>query len=62
MAVEDPRPLTGEPLALDLVNTAWVSDGVPQDLLAQPGGAALWLRTAGHPDARPWPTAPMPPR
>jgi predicted RNA-binding Zn ribbon-like protein len=49
--VEDPRPLTGEPLALDLVNTVWVSDGVRRDLLARPDGVALWLRVAGHPDA-----------
>jgi predicted RNA-binding Zn ribbon-like protein len=51
--VQDPRPLTGEPLALDLVNTTWMRDGAPHDLLGEPGGAALWLRTAGHPDAPP---------
>jgi predicted RNA-binding Zn ribbon-like protein len=49
--MDDPRPLTGEPLALDLVNTEWISDGVPRDLLDEPGGIALWLRVAGHPDA-----------
>jgi predicted RNA-binding Zn ribbon-like protein len=49
--VDDPRPLTGEPLALDLVNTQWISDGVPRDLLAEPEGIALWLRIAGHADA-----------
>jgi predicted RNA-binding Zn ribbon-like protein len=49
--VQDPRPLTTEPLALDLVNTEWMSDGRRRDLLAEPGGVAVWLRAAGHPDA-----------
>ncbi|CAL9562894.1 CGNR zinc finger domain-containing protein [Streptomyces sp. Tu 3180] len=40
----DPRPLTGEPLALDLLNTRWVSDGAPQDLLTGTDGLAVWLR------------------
>ncbi|MFF9770014.1 CGNR zinc finger domain-containing protein [Streptomyces sp. NPDC014636] len=39
----DPRPLTGEPLALDLLNTRWNRDGVTQDLLADPAGLAVWL-------------------
>jgi hypothetical protein len=43
----DPRPLTGEPLAVDLLNTTWIQDGVRRDLLAEPGGPAAW----GHPDA-----------
>ncbi|GGQ52201.1 CGNR zinc finger domain-containing protein [Couchioplanes azureus] len=41
-----PRPLTGEPLALDLVNTEWVERGEPRDLFDEPGGLAQWL--AGH--------------
>jgi predicted RNA-binding Zn ribbon-like protein len=49
--VDDPRPLTGEPLSLDLVNTEWIGDGARRDLLGEPGGIALWLRVAGHPDA-----------
>jgi predicted RNA-binding Zn ribbon-like protein len=46
--VNDPRPLTGEPLALDLLNTVWIADGTRRDLLAEPGGAEAWLRTAGQ--------------
>jgi len=49
--VDDPRPLTGEPLALDLVNTEWIQDGERRDLLAEPGGIDVWLHAAGHPDA-----------
>jgi len=47
----DPRPLTTEPLALDLVNTEWIGPDGPRDLLAEPGGAAVWLAGAGHPGA-----------
>ncbi|GLV81567.1 hypothetical protein Slala03_12560 [Streptomyces lavendulae subsp. lavendulae] len=49
----DPRPLTGEPLALDLVNTRWMPEGVPTDLfagafgLSRLEGLALWLRSTG---------------
>ncbi|WP_151481505.1 CGNR zinc finger domain-containing protein [Streptomyces albicerus] len=39
----DPRPLTGEPLSLDLLNTRWMQDGVVQDLLTDTGGLAVWL-------------------
>lgn len=39
----DPRPLTGEPLALDLVNTMWVDAAGPHDLLDDPGHARAWL-------------------
>jgi predicted RNA-binding Zn ribbon-like protein len=45
----DPRPLLGEPLALDLLNTHWLQDGHLQDLLATAEGAAIWLRSAGLP-------------
>jgi predicted RNA-binding Zn ribbon-like protein len=47
-AVQDPRPLTTEPLSLDLVNTEWIEDGVRRDLLSEPDGVAVWLRAAGH--------------
>jgi hypothetical protein len=40
------RPLTGEPLCLDLVNTRWIDGGLPMDLLDEPGGAGEWV--AGH--------------
>ncbi|MEU8951210.1 CGNR zinc finger domain-containing protein [Streptomyces sp. NPDC048489] len=43
----DPRPLTGEPLSLDLLNTRWISEGVPQDLLTDTGGLAVWLAANG---------------
>ncbi|TGZ09616.1 ABATE domain-containing protein, partial [Streptomyces rhizosphaericola] len=45
----DPRPLTGEPLALDLLNTRWVDAEGPRDLLASLDGLALWL---GSPPVR----------
>ena len=38
------RPLTGEPLSLDLLNTLWISRGQPVDLLADPAGLRQWLR------------------
>lgn len=41
------RPLTGEPLALDLVNTEWIEAGTPHDLLALPGGMEQWLDSHG---------------
>lgn len=43
----DPRPLLGEPLALDLLNTEWMQDGQPIDFLATPAGVPTWLRTNG---------------
>lgn len=42
-AARDPRPLTGEPLALDLLNTRWNREGVLQDLLTGTDGLAVWL-------------------
>ncbi len=43
----DPRPLVGEPLALDLLNTQWLTSGTPEDLLATPAGTQAWLAVAG---------------
>ncbi|HSF26734.1 MAG TPA: ABATE domain-containing protein [Actinomycetes bacterium] len=43
------RPLTGEPLALDLVNTVWMRKGVPCDALATVDDLADWLRERGLP-------------
>jgi predicted RNA-binding Zn ribbon-like protein len=43
----DPRPLTGEPLALDLLNTRWNREGVTQDLLDGAEGLAVWLESNG---------------
>jgi len=42
-----PRPLTDEPLALDLVNTQWTDGGVSHDLLATLQGTARWLNERG---------------
>ncbi|WP_067813033.1 CGNR zinc finger domain-containing protein [Nocardia inohanensis] len=39
----DPRPHLGEPLALDLLNTRWISAEGPQDLLTGTEGLATWL-------------------
>ncbi|MEV6203897.1 CGNR zinc finger domain-containing protein [Streptomyces sp. NPDC051771] len=47
MTVTDPRPLTGEPLSLDLLNTRWMSEGEPQDLLTGTEGLAIWLAAHG---------------
>ncbi|KOG15150.1 MULTISPECIES: CGNR zinc finger domain-containing protein [Streptomyces] len=45
MTVVDPRPLVGEPLSLDLLNTRWNLEGVRQDLLDGVEGLAVWLAT-----------------
>ncbi|GAA0613618.1 CGNR zinc finger domain-containing protein [Streptomyces crystallinus] len=47
MSAPDPRPLTGEPVSLDLLNTRWMRDGERQDLLASADGLAVWLATTG---------------
>ncbi|MEW2067911.1 CGNR zinc finger domain-containing protein [Streptomyces sp. NPDC007346] len=39
----DPRPLTGEPLALDLLNTRWIDAEGAHDLLEAEDGLAVWL-------------------
>jgi predicted RNA-binding Zn ribbon-like protein len=41
------RPLSGEPLALHLVNTAWPEDGEWRDLLADRAGHEQWLAEIG---------------
>ncbi|MEU1678127.1 CGNR zinc finger domain-containing protein [Micromonospora zamorensis] len=46
------RPLVGEPLALDLVNTEWVERGRMVDLFDEPDGLRGWLaehRLPGEP-------------
>jgi predicted RNA-binding Zn ribbon-like protein len=50
---QDPRPLLGEPLGLDLLNTAWVDAGGRHDLLAERAGLALWLAEHGFDDRVP---------
>ncbi|MFJ9340761.1 CGNR zinc finger domain-containing protein [Streptomyces sp. NPDC101733] len=55
----DRRPLTGEPVALDLLNTRWVQDGAPADLFAgafgltRVEGLAVWLESVGLADRFP---------
>ncbi|MBW1598062.1 CGNR zinc finger domain-containing protein [Streptomyces sp. JJ38] len=39
----DPRPLTGEPLAIDLLNTRWIDGAGRHDLLETPDGLEIWL-------------------
>jgi predicted RNA-binding Zn ribbon-like protein len=43
----DPRPLIGEPLPLDLLNTRWSDDDGAYDLFDRPDGLAIWLNSAG---------------
>ncbi|WP_149548490.1 CGNR zinc finger domain-containing protein [Streptomyces marokkonensis] len=43
----DPRPLTGEPLALDLLNTRWGKEAAARDLLTGTDGLAVWLGANG---------------
>jgi predicted RNA-binding Zn ribbon-like protein len=43
----DPRPLLGEPLPLDLINTTWVSGDGLQDLLVDEAGARIFLDAHG---------------
>lgn len=42
-----PRPLPGEPLPLDLLNTAWIAADGRHDLLAEKAGAREWLELHG---------------
>jgi predicted RNA-binding Zn ribbon-like protein len=39
----DPRPLLGEPLAIDLLNTRWGGVPAPNDLFTRPRGLEIWL-------------------
>ncbi|GAA5165422.1 MULTISPECIES: CGNR zinc finger domain-containing protein [Amycolatopsis] len=41
----DPRPLLGEPLPLDLVNTRWTERGASRDLLDSLDGLAVWIES-----------------
>lgn len=43
----DPRPLVGEPLPLDLLNTARSVEGRPVDLLDDVAGLRAWLAVNG---------------
>jgi predicted RNA-binding Zn ribbon-like protein len=41
--VTTPRPLTGEPLGIDLLNTTWVQGDQTEDLLGDLPGTRAWL-------------------
>lgn len=41
----DPRPLTGEPLSIDLLNTRWIDPEGRHDLLDSVAGLAVWLHS-----------------
>lgn len=43
----DPRPLVGEPVSLDLLNTVWVDAAGRHDLLADLPGLRIWLTGNG---------------
>jgi predicted RNA-binding Zn ribbon-like protein len=45
------RPLLGEPLGLDLLNTVWRNRGVAQDQLTDLAGTRAFLTEAGLPDS-----------
>ncbi|WP_225799879.1 CGNR zinc finger domain-containing protein [Streptomyces sp. NK15101] len=47
MTAIDPRPLTGEPVSLDLLNTRWNEEGGRRDLLTEVEGLAVWLAANG---------------
>lgn len=54
------RPLTGEQLALDLVNTRWLADGREVDLLDDDAALAGWLAEHGLvPDPSPPGSSPV---
>lgn len=53
----DPRPLTGEPLAIDLLNTRWIDGDGPHDLLDSVSGLAVWLDSPRYGNT----SAPTPP-
>lgn len=45
--LHDPRPLTGEAISLDLLNTVWADGTGRHDLLADDAGLVLWLSVHG---------------
>jgi predicted RNA-binding Zn ribbon-like protein len=45
------RPLDGQPLAMDVLNTVWMAHGTPVDVLADPADLQAWLDLEGI-DAR----------
>ncbi|MBI1759606.1 MAG: CGNR zinc finger domain-containing protein [Actinobacteria bacterium] len=43
----DPRPLAGEPMSIDLLNTVWNDAAGPRDLLDDVAGLTAWLTAVG---------------
>lgn len=43
----DPRPLRGEPISLDLLNTTWIDAAGRHDLLEDLSGLRTWLHAHG---------------
>ncbi|NGO81754.1 hypothetical protein G6045_39830, partial [Streptomyces sp. YC504] len=46
--MDEPAPLTGEPLALDLANTRPAGPGGPADLIGTPRQLAAWLAAEAY--------------
>jgi predicted RNA-binding Zn ribbon-like protein len=47
------RPLTGEPLPLDLLNTTWMEQGARRDMFDTPGALQEWLTDREFPPDAP---------
>ncbi|MFG3341780.1 CGNR zinc finger domain-containing protein [Glycomyces sp. NPDC048151] len=47
------RPLTGEPLPLDLLNTTWMEQGARRDMFDTPGALGDWLAAHDLPQDAP---------
>lgn len=45
--MEMTRPLVGEPLALDLLNTYWLADEQSYDLLSSQNATKVWIKEIG---------------
>ncbi|MDI2130750.1 CGNR zinc finger domain-containing protein [Yinghuangia seranimata] len=45
MTAADPRPLSGEPMSIDLLNTVWTDAAGEHDLLGDAAGLVVWLGT-----------------
>lgn len=45
--LRDPRPLLGEPISMDLLNTTWIDADGSHDLLTDLPGLRIWLHAHG---------------
>ncbi|MDO9410814.1 CGNR zinc finger domain-containing protein [Patulibacter sp.] len=55
--MQDPRPLSDEPLPIDLVNTELWAEGERVDLIADTRGLQTWLAAIGRPECPVTPAA-----